>query len=332
MEVERKFFTLISRLLVIIFLGVGCANKNSQVLSAIDQAEDLLNHQLFTQAINFITGELNTNPGNLELESLLANAYMGRAGFELLPTVNKLMGAQNTTPLGIYNEPTCDPSAVKSLTELSLTCFLYRLAKVLPAVDNPDVLQAQKIYRTYFPDPTNTSKEVNFAAGTLEAMSAVTRAVALLNLSVVNGIITGLTVNPYLFPFDPVIHQTKNGITEINWAFSRLRNSYSSLDNFVQSLNGKTVLTIGSRQLQFNNSITYPAILQFASLVLQDQSAIIDQQMSNSATDQFQMMTSGLSPIYRHQFLVLYTRLIRKQPVEPLRSVPGKLSGSPLYE
>ena len=205
-------------------------------------------------------------------------------------------GAQNTTPLGIYNEPTCDPSAVKSLTDLSLTCFLYRLAKVLPPADNPDVLQAEKIYRTYFPDPTNTSKEVNFEAGTLEAMSAVTRAVALLNLSVVNGIITGLTVNPYLFPFDPVIHQTKNRITEINWAFSRLRNSYSSLDNFVQSLNGKTVLTIGSRQLQFNTSITYPAILQFASLVLQDQSAILDQQMSNSATDQFQMMTSGLSP------------------------------------
>ena len=86
MEVERKFFTLISSLLVIIFLGVGCANKNNQVLSAIDQAEDLLNHQLFTQAINFITGELNTNPGNSESESLLANAYMGRAGFELLPT------------------------------------------------------------------------------------------------------------------------------------------------------------------------------------------------------------------------------------------------------
>ena len=79
-------------------MGVGCANKNSQVLSAIDQAEDLLNQQLFTQAINFITGELNTNPGNLELGSLLANAYMGRAGFELLPTVNKLMGAAIRLP------------------------------------------------------------------------------------------------------------------------------------------------------------------------------------------------------------------------------------------
>ena len=163
-------------------------------------------------------------------------------------------------------------------------------------MDDTDVLQAEKIYRTYFPDPTNTSKEVNFAAGTLEAMSAVTRAVTLLNLSVVNGITTGLTVNPYLFPFDTVIHRTKNGITEINWAFSRLRNSYSSLDNFVQSLNGKTVLTIG--QSAASNSIARLPTLPFFNLPLLYSKIEVHchQQMSNSATDQFQMMTSGLSP------------------------------------
>jgi hypothetical protein len=276
--------------------ATGCSSSGqTQQANDVSQAETLLNNQNYTGAINYLNGVLASNPGDLQLESLLANAYMGRAGLALIPIFNAVMGAQSFST-GLYWQPSCASQAVAALSSLGFECGLYRLLQQLPfSADNPDILQAQTIYRTYFSDPTTTSQEINFVAGTVELSSALTRAAALLNPTLVSAMNYGLSVDPTQFPYDTSIHEAKHLLEELNQALLRFNNSYSLLSQFLSSLNGSTILTMGSQSLTYDGTLQASDFVRFFGSVLQAESITVDQTLSQFATNELHLLASAES-------------------------------------
>jgi hypothetical protein len=275
----------------------GCSRPENQKDSQLSQAETLLNQGNFSGAITYLNGVLVNDPGDTDFEALLATAHLGNAGFELLPVVSALLGAQNFTDQNIWNEPTCDPSAADALSDLDVECALYRYVQLLPAADNPDFLAAQAIYRTYFPNPSQTSEDINFIAGVVEFSSALTRVKVLLNNDLVNQMNYGVTNDPTQFPYDVTIHHTKRLITEVNWAIQRFQNSYDTLSSFVGSFNGENVLTVGTRTLTFDGSLDTASFLRFVSGIIQDRSVVFDQSLSSLTTARMHALGQGILPL-----------------------------------
>jgi hypothetical protein len=311
--------------LAFVFLAVsacGTSAPERNRLEELDRARQLIDRKEYLQAVESLDSSLKYWPGDQGFAELLGSAHLGAAGFELLPFVKRVLGAQDTVPLGLYDEPVCAAGAVEHFSELEFNCALYRIMKQLPPVDDFHFLAARNVYRQYFGDPKSTHSHVNFISGLVEFGSALTRARVLLNSELVSTAKEALATDMMKFPLDPAIHHLKRGIDELNRAIERFRYSYSELNKLIAAQEGTPLLTIGGRTLLFNGSLQIGDFVRFLGDIVYDRGEALDRELSEAATQR----VNALAPGFLTLFDILTTGVLPVEgPAFPQLTVSGRL-------
>jgi hypothetical protein len=155
----------------------GCAPENSQRYNSGEngaEIESLLNSREYGKAIWIIESREGKNPADREKKEFLAQALLGRAGFEPLSfgarvagsfeehSQNKLMGS-------------CSKSPIAEKSPASLGCLARRIAILAPRLNRQDLERALALLRQAHPNIRETPPWKNALVGTIELVSLFAR-------------------------------------------------------------------------------------------------------------------------------------------------------------
>ncbi|MCO5142944.1 MAG: hypothetical protein M9962_07635 [Oligoflexia bacterium] len=158
----------------------SCAPSTSEKYnSASSEAEilTLLNEREYHKAIWLIEAQYTKNPKKTDIKFYLAQAYLGKAGFEPLEFIDKIHGDQNKTQSNLWNQffKNCETRAIFKNESISLHCLFKRIYFNTPEVSSGDFATARSLMRSAYPNPEHTSTWNNTLIGMVELVSLIKR-------------------------------------------------------------------------------------------------------------------------------------------------------------
>lgn len=264
-------------------LAVSCGQNQSD-RSRVDHAIHAMNNRQYDEAVSILESVYAENPAHSSNALLLAQAHLGKAGFEMMGLIEKVAGAQENVDPDQYwvDQPHCDSGPIEKIAGYDVRCLIFRLMNNLPDAEDPSLIRARNILRSAFKDPAQTPSDANFLSALVEFSSAFYRIREF-----------GKTQSKVLLEQEPndvatadqqfklVSHHLKRFLIETHYGFKRLRYSYGKLARIVKSMDGKPMVTIGDRTLMFSDNLDTADILRFASVLVQDRAEGVDSQISD---------------------------------------------------
>lgn len=171
-----RFFPLL--ILMLAAALPGCAPESVDRYHTGTSSEEivsLLNERDYGKAIWLIENREGKSPEG-ETAYLLAQAYLGRAGFEPLGFAAKVSEAEPDTEAARALFPKCPRERLASLENVEMKCLLKRVYLHAPAVDNSDFARARILLRRAYPNAELAPQWVNTLIGMVETVSVVKRA------------------------------------------------------------------------------------------------------------------------------------------------------------
>lgn len=142
-----------------------------------EEIVSLLNKREFHKAAWLIESREGSVPADSKMAFLLAQAYLGKAGFEPLEFAAKVSDEQK-----VESEderilfPNCSKERIKSARGLPTKCLLKRVYLHAPDADHPDFARARQLLRKAYPVPADTPEWHNTLIGLVETVSFTKRA------------------------------------------------------------------------------------------------------------------------------------------------------------
>lgn len=165
-------------LTAILLAGTACSPEGAQNFNpGVERGEvmQLLNDRKYDQAVWILESRLTKSPDDPEIRTRLAEAHLGKAGFELLSISSSVLFAGET----IRNERLfdhCGTEVWASLDTPDTRCLAERVFQRVPEADHPSMARARELLRSTYPDPRLTQPSMNTLIGAVELSSAVYRA------------------------------------------------------------------------------------------------------------------------------------------------------------
>lgn len=158
----------------------SCAPSASEKYNtASNEAEilTLLNERDYGKAIWLIESQYTKDPKKSEIKFYLAQAYLGRSGFEPLAFIEKIYGPQNQydDTLGKVFFTRCKNTSITKGEKIPLQCVFKRIFLHTPQVDEGDFAHARSLMRSAYPNPATTTTWNNTLIGIVELISLVKR-------------------------------------------------------------------------------------------------------------------------------------------------------------
>lgn len=135
----------------------------------------LLNARRYGKAIFLLESRVGKDPAG-EPAFLLAQAYLGRAGFEPLAFAAAVAGPMPENEAARALFPECDRTTLAKVNTKEWKCLLKRVYLQAPAADGADFARARLLLRRAYPDPAAAPEWVNSLVGLVETVSLVRRA------------------------------------------------------------------------------------------------------------------------------------------------------------
>jgi hypothetical protein len=148
---------------------------NYQTGDTHGEVVSLLNERQYPKAIWLLENRTNGDPSG-EDAFLLAQAYLGKVGFEPLTFAAKIAEPEPDTENARNLFPQCPKGALDSHFGVPMKCLLKRVYLHAPKADNRDFARARYLLRKAYPDPNTTPAWINTMIGVVETISLVGRA------------------------------------------------------------------------------------------------------------------------------------------------------------
>lgn len=172
--------TVYSVLALATLVLAGCApDAADRYHTAENEAEavSLLNERAYEKAIWLIENQHGPVPNEPRVTFLLAQAYLGKAGFEALDFAGRVSGPQPAGPEELQELfPTCSRDRLANFSGVPVKCLVKRVYLQAPDADAPDFARARELLRRAYPDPAAAKPEDNTVIGAVETISVVSRA------------------------------------------------------------------------------------------------------------------------------------------------------------
>ncbi len=155
----------------------SCAPDSVSRYSTAERSEEvvgLLNKREYQKAIWLLENRVGREPEG-EDAYLLAQAYLGQAGFEPLAFAASLTEPEPDTEAARALFPQCPKGRLESHTGVPMKCILKRVYLRAPRPDQPDFARARHLLRRAYPDAASAPDWVNTLIGVVETMSLVGR-------------------------------------------------------------------------------------------------------------------------------------------------------------
>jgi len=166
-------------LLLALSLLAGCAPESVDSYHTAENEEEivrLLNAREYGKAIWLIESRHGRQPGEADTSFLLAQAYLGKAGFEPLKVAARVSAPQNfSSPAGKLLFPSCQSGRVEAVAQEPVLCLLKRIYLNTPDPDVEEMSRARALLRRAYPDPASAPEWVNVLIGAVETASCVKR-------------------------------------------------------------------------------------------------------------------------------------------------------------
>ena len=152
---------------IFILLLSSCSPSSRDGLSREDQIVHLLDEKKYSEVIEGL--EIEPDPA---LARYLAQAYLGRAGFEPIDFPKQVMAEQvfGMDPIDALI-PGCETKPVDAFFEIEVRCALWRILKHLPK-DQADVRTASRIL-SEIPQPTDGDRLLQTLTHSILALSSM---------------------------------------------------------------------------------------------------------------------------------------------------------------
>ncbi len=258
-------------------LLAACGRSDRAIL---DDAQAMMNQRRYGDAVQLLEKELPAH-SSPELKTELGYAYLGLSGIELLEL------ARHVSFLKSFKNVELDESSItQNCPQIPLegevpiadknfkvTCLPMIKIAGFPAPDHPALLKALSIFEEVYPDPANTSEDINLL------LAVVQMGVAIANYDLLvqapDGITSADLSGNRELQIQAASFTVKYFKRTFNVFFSgvhRLFFSYGKVRRFLAKFMGKPLLTIGTYTYYGTAKISFEDFFQF--LVASGQDAV----------------------------------------------------------
>ncbi len=167
-----KFRVFAPFLTAILPVLLACAPQGANERRQTDRVIQLLDEKRYDAAIHYLELDVPVSERD-RLAPYLAQAYLGRSGFEPLEFAYQILAEQRDAEAQSLRSliPDCDPAALSGVSRVPVRCIVWRVFAHVPDHASPDFARARAILRAKFPEPRTAPAGYNALAGIVEAVS-----------------------------------------------------------------------------------------------------------------------------------------------------------------
>ncbi len=231
---------------VCILAQVGCSRSERSIF---DESESLLNQRKFSEAIQLLENEIVNHP-SLKLKTQLGYAYLGKSGVEILAVAQNIIYLKSIKLDEVESQSSMNqecPHLPDALNIHRIPCLPLFKFDGFPDSQNPYLIKALSIFKEIYPDPANTSQEINLLLAEVNLGIAASNYGHLLNdQQEIKNKNTLINRDLEIAEVSLTLKYFKRTMDSFFIGIKHLFYSYGKIKRFLDKFNGKSLVKIGN--------------------------------------------------------------------------------------
>ena len=239
------------RFILLLLLLTGCSQKSSDEYNTAETEKEvvvLFNKREYHKAAWLIESKNGSNPKDPKITFLLAQAYLGKAGFEPLDFMSRVSDKQPFSNDGFF--PACGNEALKSVKTATMKCLFKRVHEQAPDPDEANFSHARDLFRKAYPSPKLAPDWVNTLVGLVECTSFSARLGNLMAYARKLRWQSQLALDQ-----EWLKRQGKGSLAEASQCLARAEYSNIKISNFLSGMKNKIWFQVRNNEMKFTEDL-----------------------------------------------------------------------------